>query len=185
MIYACTFPNCWGRCTLRSSFTATCQTISTSEYCRTRITSIIVWDTLSLSALSQIVSKEPRCYFFSQIAEEPCCNTLRTKEQLGYIANSAVVVYVMAGTWRILLPCTLTNSIDQISTVYHDVEHIEPFTKKDIHEFPNQDIHPTSPVAQSCLYILLHGHLLELLEETELQLKKILTLQCWMKIKTD
>jgi insulysin len=43
-----------------------------------------------------------------------------------------------------LRPCTLTNSIDQIATVYRDVENIEPLTKNDILEFFNQYIHPSS-----------------------------------------
>ncbi|GFF91704.1 hypothetical protein IFM61392_09409 [Aspergillus lentulus] len=41
-------------------------------------------------------------------------------------------------------PCSLTNSVDQISTAYRDVENIEPLTKKDILEFFNQFIHPSS-----------------------------------------
>ncbi|KAF4178551.1 hypothetical protein CNMCM8927_002915 [Aspergillus lentulus] len=40
-------------------------------------------------------------------------------------------------------PCSLTNSVDQISTAYRDVENIEPLTK-DILEFFNQYIHPSS-----------------------------------------
>lgn len=40
---------------------------------------------------------------FSQIAEEPCFNTLRTKEQLGYMITSGARIYVTVGTWRILL----------------------------------------------------------------------------------
>jgi insulysin len=48
-------------------------------------------------------SQRAKLLLFCQIAEEPCFDTLRTKEQLGYIVNSAVGVYVMTGTWRILL----------------------------------------------------------------------------------
>lgn len=179
-------------------------------------------------------SQRATLLLFCQIAEESCFYTLRTKEQLGYIVNSAAGVYVTTGTWRILLqserdckyleercdaflvkleqdlremtdetfeehkiglinkrleklknlgqetsrfwiritsemfdfeqgtfatfqvlpiyvtctltvrPCTLTNSIDQISPVYHDVENIESLTKKDVLEFFNQYIHPSS-----------------------------------------
>lgn len=40
---------------------------------------------------------------FAQISQGPCFETLRSKEQLGYIVNSAAGVYVTAGTWRILV----------------------------------------------------------------------------------
>ena len=48
-------------------------------------------------------SQRAKLLLFGQIAEEPCFNTLRTKEQLGYIINSGAGVYVTTGTWRILL----------------------------------------------------------------------------------
>ena len=38
----------------------------------------------------------------------------------------------------------MTNSIDQISTGYRDVENIEPLAKNDLLEFFNQYIHPFS-----------------------------------------
>jgi insulysin len=180
-------------------------------------------------------SQRANLLLFAQIAKEPCFNTLRTKEQLGYIVSSDASVYVTVGTWHILLqserdckyleercdaflvkleqdlrtmtdetfeehkiglinkrleksknlgqetsqfwthitsemfdfeqgtfatfqilpiyvtcnftlrPCTSTNSIDHILTVYRDVENIEPLTKNDILEFFNQYIHPASP----------------------------------------
>ncbi|KAJ9144507.1 putative Metalloprotease [Pleurostoma richardsiae] len=40
---------------------------------------------------------------FGQIAKEPCFDTLRTKEQLGYIVDSEAGFYAMVGTWRILV----------------------------------------------------------------------------------
>ena len=188
---------------------------------------------ISVGSLSNR-SQRAKLLLFSQIAMEPCFDTLRTKEQLGYIVNSDTGVYVTVGTWRILvqserdckyleercdaflvkleqglramtdktfeahkiglinkrlekvknlseegarfwthitsemfdfeqgtsaasivLPiyvfcslvsrsCTLTNSIDQISTGYRDVEHIEALAKNDLLEFFNQYIHPFS-----------------------------------------
>ncbi|KAJ5669201.1 hypothetical protein N7462_010271 [Penicillium macrosclerotiorum] len=179
-------------------------------------------------------SQRAKLLLFSQIAEEPCFNTLRTKEQLGYIVKSSAGFYVTTGIWRIILqsesnckyleerceaflvklkqyllamadetfeelkvglinkrlekfknlsqetsrfwthitsemfdfeqgtfstfqifpifvtyaltlcPCVLSNSIDQILLVYHDVENIESLTKKDILEFFNHYIHPSS-----------------------------------------
>jgi insulysin len=45
--------------------------------------------------------------------------------------------------------------IDQISTVYRDIESIEPLTKKDILEFFNQDIHPsTSTRAKLSIHLI-------------------------------
>ncbi|RHZ43567.1 uncharacterized protein CDV56_102153 [Aspergillus thermomutatus] len=146
-------------------------------------------------------SQRAKLLLFCQIAEEPCFNTLRTKEQLGYIVNSAVGVYVTAGTWRILLQSErdckyleercdaflvkleqdlramtdetfeehkiglinkrleklknldqetsrfwthITSEVFDFEQVYRDVENIEPLTKKDILEFFNQYIHPSS-----------------------------------------
>lgn len=57
---------------------------------------------ISVSSVSDR-SQRAKLLLFCQIAEGPCFNTLRTKEQLGYIVNSAAGVYVTAGTWRILL----------------------------------------------------------------------------------
>ncbi|KAF1937421.1 putative metalloprotease [Clathrospora elynae] len=48
-------------------------------------------------------SQRAKLLLFGQIAKEPCFNTLRTKEQLGYIVNSDASVYVTVGSWRILL----------------------------------------------------------------------------------
>lgn len=47
--------------------------------------------------------KRAKLLLFCQIAEEPCFNTLRTKEQLGYIVNSGASMYGPLGTWRILV----------------------------------------------------------------------------------
>lgn len=178
-------------------------------------------------------SQRAQLLLFGQIANEPCFNTLRTVEQLGYIVNSDASVYVTVGTWRIILqserdckyleercdaflvklehdlltmteeafeqhkialinkrleklrnldqetsrfwthitnegfdfeqgafdifqilpshvmyyivrPCTLTESIHKIVTVYREVESIEELTKNDILAFFNQYIHPSS-----------------------------------------
>ncbi|GLA67965.1 insulinase (Peptidase M16) [Aspergillus tubingensis] len=146
-------------------------------------------------------SQRAKLLLFSQIAAEPCFSTLRTKEQLGYIVNSAIGVYVTTGTWRILVQSereckylkercdaflenfvhelrAMTDEIfeehkiglinrlleklknlDQETSrfwthilsevldfeqVYQEVEHIEPLTKKDILEFFDQYIHPSS-----------------------------------------
>ncbi|KAJ4374648.1 metalloprotease [Didymella sp. IMI 355093] len=48
-------------------------------------------------------SLRAKLLLFSQIAEEPCFNTLRTKEQLGYMITSGARIYVTVGTWRILV----------------------------------------------------------------------------------
>ena len=48
-------------------------------------------------------SQRAKLLLFAQICKEPCFNTLRTKEQLGYIVDSDACVYVTVGTWRILL----------------------------------------------------------------------------------
>lgn len=47
--------------------------------------------------------KRAKLLLFCQIAEEPCFNTLRTKEQLGYIVNSGASIYGLLGAWRILV----------------------------------------------------------------------------------
>ena len=187
---------------------------------------------ISVGSLSNR-SQRAKLLLFGQIAKEPCFDTLRTKEQLGYIVNSDTGVYVTVGTWRILLqserdckyleercdaflekleqdlramtdetfekhkiglinkrlekvrnlseegsrfwthiisemfdfeqgtsatsmsfqsifctlvlrPCALTDSTNQISTGYRDVENIEPLAKNDLLEFFNQYIHPFS-----------------------------------------
>ncbi|PWY80090.1 hypothetical protein BO83DRAFT_459862 [Aspergillus eucalypticola CBS 122712] len=146
-------------------------------------------------------SQRAKLLLFSQVVTEPCFSTLRTKEQLGYIVNSAIGVYVTTGTWRILVQSerefkyleercdaflenfahelrTMTDemfeehkvglinrileklkNLDQETSrfwthimsevldfeqVYQEVEHIEPLTRKDILEFFNQYIHPSS-----------------------------------------
>ncbi|KAI2864641.1 hypothetical protein CBS12448_2857 [Aspergillus niger] len=58
--------------------------------------------TISVGSVSDR-SQRAKLLLFSQIAEVPCFSTLRTKEQLGYIVNSAIGVYVTTGTWRILV----------------------------------------------------------------------------------
>ncbi|PYH38592.1 uncharacterized protein BO87DRAFT_442857 [Aspergillus neoniger CBS 115656] len=146
-------------------------------------------------------SQRAKLLLFSQVVAEPCFSTLRTKEQLGYIVNSAIGVYVTTGTWRILVQSerdckyleercdafletfahelrAMTDEIfeehkiglinrlleklknlDQETSrfwtqimsgvldfeqVYQEVEHIEPLTRKDILEFFDQYIHPSS-----------------------------------------
>jgi insulysin len=48
-------------------------------------------------------SLRAKLLLFSHIVEEPCFNTLRTKEQLGYMVTSGARIYVTVGTWRILV----------------------------------------------------------------------------------
>jgi insulysin len=48
-------------------------------------------------------SPRAKLLLFGHIAEEPCFNTLRTKEQLGYMVTSGARIYATIGTWRILL----------------------------------------------------------------------------------
>ena len=57
---------------------------------------------ISVGSLSDRLQRA-KLLLFGQIAKEPCFDTLRTKEQLGYIVNSDTGVYVTIGTWRILV----------------------------------------------------------------------------------
>lgn len=57
---------------------------------------------LSVGSISDR-SQRAKLLLFAQIATEPCFNTLRTQEQLGYIVKSDADVYVTVGTWRIIL----------------------------------------------------------------------------------
>jgi insulysin len=62
----------------------------------------------------------------------------------GTFATFQILPIYVTCTLLTVRPCTLTYSIDQISPVYRDVENIESLTKKDILEFFNQYIHPSS-----------------------------------------
>ncbi|PQE23415.1 a-pheromone processing metallopeptidase ste23 protein [Rutstroemia sp. NJR-2017a BBW] len=57
---------------------------------------------ISVGSISDRVQRA-KLILFAQIANEPCFNTLRTKEQLGYIVNSEASVYATVGTWCILV----------------------------------------------------------------------------------
>ncbi|KAF7940820.1 uncharacterized protein EAE97_007006 [Botrytis byssoidea] len=57
---------------------------------------------ISVGSISDRVQRA-KLLLFAQIANEPCFNTLRTKEQLGYIINSEASVYAAVGTWCILV----------------------------------------------------------------------------------
>ena len=52
---------------------------------------------------------------FDQIAKEPCFDTLRTKEQLGYTVEAEAGFYALVGTWRILVArggaCTSKSAV--------------------------------------------------------------------------
>ncbi|KAF9699478.1 hypothetical protein EKO04_002692 [Ascochyta lentis] len=48
-------------------------------------------------------SQRAKLLLFAHIAKGPCFETLRTKEQLGYIVSSDASVYVTLGTWNIIL----------------------------------------------------------------------------------
>ncbi|KAF5876257.1 putative peptidase m16 inactive domain-containing protein [Botrytis fragariae] len=57
---------------------------------------------ISVGSISDRVQRA-KLLLFAQIANEPCFNTLRTKEQLGYIVNSDASVYATVGTWCIIV----------------------------------------------------------------------------------
>ncbi|TEY42656.1 hypothetical protein BOTCAL_0387g00100 [Botryotinia calthae] len=148
---------------------------------------------ISVGSISDRVQRA-KLLLFAQIANEPCFNTLRTKEQLGYIVNSEASVYATVGTWCILVQSErnckyleercdaflvklerdlramtdetfeehkiglINKRLGKLKNlgqealrfwnhirIYCDVENIEALAKKDILEFFNQYIHPSSP----------------------------------------
>lgn len=58
--------------------------------------------TISVGCLSNR-SQRAKLLLFAQVVREPCFDTLRTREQLGYVVNSSISVQVTEGAWRILV----------------------------------------------------------------------------------
>jgi len=75
---------------------------------------------------------------FSQMADEPCFDTLRTKEQLGYVVSSSPCVMTMVSGYRVLIqsekpPEYLEKRIDVFLTGFADV--LEKMTEEDFEAY--------------------------------------------------
>ena len=75
----------------------------------------------------------------AQMAEEPVFDTLRTKEQLGYVVGSSAMIFAMVAAWRVLVQsekdCAyLEKRIDNFLTGFEDVIRDMPAEEFEAHK---------------------------------------------------